>query len=354
MKYQTFCAANSGDGFISLFDRLIDEKEKHIFYIKGGPGCGKSTLLKRIAEQNDHAELILCSGDPSSLDGVILSKQNIMLMDATSPHSYEPNYPGIGGSIVDLGQAWESDKLNKEKIIALSDQKKGIYKAAYSFLKSAKELHKAAFYPLSSVMDFKKCEKYAEKILQQNGLSGKKESSPSVDHRFLSAISAEGYVSLTESILKLGKNVILIEDRWLQSHYFMKILLKMALDHHLYPIIAYHPLLGEKAIQHLIFPSADLSIISKSNVFPIDVPEENIIKTIPLHQFIHSDFIEKNKNKLSFLKRTEKELIQSACEHLSNARNIHLQIEAEYRKGTNFNVTEELGQKLINKLSALS
>ncbi len=354
MKYQTFCAANSGDGFISLFDQLIDEKKKHIYFIKGGPGSGKSTLLKKIAEQNDEAELIICSGDPSSLDGVILPKQNVLLMDATAPHSYEPQYPGVGGSIVDLGQAWERDKLNKEKIIELCDQKKIEYQIAYSFLKSAKELYKAAFYPLGAFLDGEKCKKLVDKIFRQNGLSGKKEQTKSLEHRFISALSANGYVTLTDSILKLGKNIILIEDTWLQAHHFMETVLQMALENELYPIVAYHPLLGKNAIQHLIFPEADLSIISKSSVFPVTVPEDQIIKTISLHHLIQTDAIDKNRNKLSFLKRTEKELLQSGCDHLAAARDIHMVIEAEYRKGTNFKITEEIGQKLINKLSALS
>ncbi|MBQ7089741.1 MAG: ATP-binding protein, partial [Clostridia bacterium] len=109
MKFNSFCAANSGDGFVSLFDSIIDEKENKVYYIKGGPGSGKSTFLHSLAERSEDAELIYCSGDPSSLDGVILPKQKAVVIDATAPHCHEPRFPGIGGEIIDLGVIWKSE-----------------------------------------------------------------------------------------------------------------------------------------------------------------------------------------------------------------------------------------------------
>ena len=126
MKFKTFCAANSGDGFISFFDTILNEKRSRVYYIKGGPGCGKSTFMNAIANQASDAELIYCSGDPSSLDGVILPKQNSIIIDATKPHSFEPKYPGVGGNIIDLGEGWDSDKMNSERIISLCDQKSNL------------------------------------------------------------------------------------------------------------------------------------------------------------------------------------------------------------------------------------
>ena len=98
MQFKSFCAANSGEGFLSFFDTLLDEKNQNVYYIKGGPGSGKSTLLKEIASRADDAELVLCSGDPASLDGVILPEQQAVIIEATVPHSHEPRYPGVGGN----------------------------------------------------------------------------------------------------------------------------------------------------------------------------------------------------------------------------------------------------------------
>lgn len=86
-----YLGANSPTGFYSLYDELMDPAEAAgIYILKGGPGCGKSTLMRRVAQQAEDAglkvEYIPCSGDPDSLDAVILPEKKIALVDGTAPH----------------------------------------------------------------------------------------------------------------------------------------------------------------------------------------------------------------------------------------------------------------------------
>jgi hypothetical protein len=90
-KIQYFLGANSAQGFVSLYHDLIDESHATAFYIlKGGAGCGKSTLMKKVGEkmeeQGFRVEYILCSGDPDSLDGILIPEKAVAIMDGTSPH----------------------------------------------------------------------------------------------------------------------------------------------------------------------------------------------------------------------------------------------------------------------------
>ena len=72
MVLRFFLGANSGEGFFSLYPQLCREEDRRIFVIKSGPGSGKSTAMRRLAQVlGDAQEEILCSSDPSSLDGVI-------------------------------------------------------------------------------------------------------------------------------------------------------------------------------------------------------------------------------------------------------------------------------------------
>lgn len=87
-----FLGANTPQGFVSRFDQLADPLDGwREFVIKGGPGTGKSTLMKRIANQAEkhceHIELIHCSSDADSLDGVILHDVKTSIADGTSPHA---------------------------------------------------------------------------------------------------------------------------------------------------------------------------------------------------------------------------------------------------------------------------
>lgn len=350
MKFKTFCAANSGDGFISFFDTILNEKRSRIYYIKGGPGCGKSTLMTAIADQATDAELIYCSGDPNSLDGVILPKQNSIIIDATNPHSFEPKYPAVGGNIIDLGEGWDATKMNASKIISLCDQKSKLYQNCYNLLKSASDIHRGVFAPLYQSLDLEKLQKLGNKILIQNALWENKNRRAKILKRFLSAISPNGMYSFSETINTLGKNIILLEDRWMIAapllNYLDRELSKRGIDH----INSYHPLLGKDTLHHIIIPQASLSVVSKDSYFDFDINEEQIHKKINLQSLLDRSILELNKNKFSFIKKLQKELLFLAIDKLNEARNLHMQLEQEYALGTDFEATQHLKNNLMNNL----
>lgn len=92
---QYFLGANSPTGFYSLYDELIDrDTAQSVYIIKGGAGCGKSSFMRRIGRQAEAAGLatqyIVCSGDPGSLDGLILPELNTAFVDGTAPHAAAP------------------------------------------------------------------------------------------------------------------------------------------------------------------------------------------------------------------------------------------------------------------------
>ena len=92
---QFYLGANSPSGFYSLYDQLIDPAlAEDIFILKGGPGCGKSSLMRKVAaaveERGLAVEYIQCSGDPDSLDAVLIPALKTALVDGTAPHERVP------------------------------------------------------------------------------------------------------------------------------------------------------------------------------------------------------------------------------------------------------------------------
>ncbi len=86
-----FLGANTPSGFYSLYDQLIDpERAEAVYILKGGPGCGKSTFMKTVAaraeERGLEVERILCSGDPASLDAILIPVCGAAVVDGTAPH----------------------------------------------------------------------------------------------------------------------------------------------------------------------------------------------------------------------------------------------------------------------------
>lgn len=94
-RIQYFLGANAPSGFYSLYSELLSpDHARAIYILKGGPGCGKSTLMRRVGAQMEEegvdVEYILCSGDPDSLDAVVLPELQVALVDGTAPHVRVP------------------------------------------------------------------------------------------------------------------------------------------------------------------------------------------------------------------------------------------------------------------------
>ena len=90
-RVQFYLGANAPSGFYSLYDQLIDpDQARDVMILKGGPGCGKSSLMRKVgAAMEEHGlpvEYIQCSGDPDSLDAVVLPTLATAIVDGTAPH----------------------------------------------------------------------------------------------------------------------------------------------------------------------------------------------------------------------------------------------------------------------------
>ena len=72
-----FAGANSGEGFRNLFGEIMAPEEIYdMLILKGGPGVGKNTFMREVGRTFEEAgmdvEYLWCSGDPDSLDGVVI------------------------------------------------------------------------------------------------------------------------------------------------------------------------------------------------------------------------------------------------------------------------------------------
>ena len=112
-RVQFYLGANAPSGFYSLYDQLIDpDQAQDVMILKGGPGCGKSSLMRKVGaameEQGLAVECIQCSGDPDSLDAVVIPALATAIVDGTAPHGCAAQrhfpckktaYPGLGRAV---------------------------------------------------------------------------------------------------------------------------------------------------------------------------------------------------------------------------------------------------------------
>lgn len=100
-----FAAANSEHGFENHFPALFSAGTgaDALYIVKGGPGTGKSGLMRRVARRAGEAGwqivFLLCSSDPASLDGLLLTApdgRTVGMLDGTAPTHGSRHCPARG------------------------------------------------------------------------------------------------------------------------------------------------------------------------------------------------------------------------------------------------------------------
>lgn len=212
MDQTIFLAANSGQGFYSLYDGFPgDGCFLHI--VKGGPGTGKSGFMRAIREAARSHGLdtlsVLCSGDPDSLDGLVIPALGQAWVDGTAPHVREPELFGADADYVNLGRFCRLPLSAKERdrALALNRAYKDRYQAAYGRLSAAAALEKAEELRDAEVLR-------GEELRMRTLLEALPDhGGPCVcEKRFISAISCRGYLRLNDTVDVLCKQIYYFRD----------------------------------------------------------------------------------------------------------------------------------------------
>lgn len=330
-----FLGANTPDGFYSLFNELYNPySDWKMFIIKGGPGTGKSTIMKAIAnkaeEKSLFSELIYCSSDPSSLDGVIIPEIKVAIADGTSPHTIEPIFPGICEHIVNLGDFWNINKLNndKAKIKMISMTNSAAHKNCVKYMKAARLLENEIGKYTDSIIDKNKINRFASRFLciEQN------DSSDFVTkNRFISALSPVGIKIMNDTVNYYCDDITIIKDNYNIAHYITDAIANASVDKKLNMIVCRCSMNPLKKIDHIIFPDLRKGIFTSNQYHEIKGNH-----TISSLRFIDRNILNKNKNSISFINKAKKEMINESINSLKSAKSAHDILESYYIDSMDF------------------
>ena len=343
---QYFAGANTRNGFYSIFNERF-EKIERVLILKGSSGCGKSTFMKRIAAKAKvfglKTDLIFCSSDPDSLDGVVIPELSIAVADGTSPHLLDVRYPCVKETIINLGQFWDEKKLlpKRDNIIYLTDKKSEHYKNAYKLLSSVGGLTDIRNELLSKTVNLKKAEGSALKFLSKHG---GRSGVFKYETIFASAFTASGRKTLPD--FESVKNLFRLSGK---SSFVFLDMIDISAKELGYEVIVSKDPIDIKTTNMIYFPETETLITSLQS--PV-CGRFSVEKTLSAARFSDSVSLSAVKGKLKITEKLTDEILSEAQKELAEAKSVHNSIESIYIPAMDFSLMDEFTDRIIKNIFA--
>lgn len=332
-----FLGGNTAFGFKGFHDAEI-ARAGRVILLKGGPGTGKSSLMKRIAreaaERGMDTEMWMCSGDPSSADGVYIKELDTVVADATSPHAVEASLPVIRDRLVDMARALSREKLlpHAKEISDLLSVKKGCYENAYKHLKSAYgyRLKKNEMYARHA--DTAAIRRIAAaNALRSAGETGAVSSERGAPRlRFSRAVTPDGDVSYYEHLI--AKRVHVVKGSASGAEIYLAELEGLVGA----DVVLRNPLTGEGVT----------GLIAGDDAFVADAGPFATAASVADISVCEGDAASVTE----FWAAREREEVRLAVSALSSAREAHLAVEEFFVAAMDFSVTESIAAGLAEEI----
>lgn len=333
-----FLGANAPTGFYSLYDQLIDPTQaRDIYILKGGPGCGKSSLMRKVGkameERGLQVEYIVCSGDPDSLDAVLIPERKTALVDGTAPHVVEPSYPGLVEHYVNLGNYYDRDALQavRSELMGCMKGYKACYSRAYRCLTAAAQIEEDMRALLSTQVLEAKMAKRARGILSREVKKTALEDGRSVQ-RFLGGVTWKGVLCNYSTADALCKRIYELSDTYGLAHGMLHHLAAGALSAGHDIIVCPSPMAPDR-MEHLLIPSLSLAFLSSSPARPYP---RRPYRRIRLDAMLDPELLRRNKARLKFSRKVAAALTDEAVEALGQAKAMHDELEGLYNPHVDF------------------
>lgn len=343
-----FLGANSGRGFCSFYDELINLQDARAVYIlKGGPGSGKSSFMRKLARKADVLnipyELIFCSSDPDSLDGVVFTTLKTAIVDGTSPHIVEPTFPLAVERYVNLGEFADLKKIQELKynILELKNTYSEFFPRVYRMTACAEHLDDELFNKALGGITRDYLQKKARGIISRE-LKGKG-SGANYKRRFSEAISPKGYLSLLDGKMSPCEHTYILEDSYGIAPFILSPIKEACLDADFSCIGSYSPLKPSQ-LKHLYIPELSLCFISSSRDIPLECDYHRKLR---LDSAVESNFSSHGeRTEFKRLRKLRKTFVDEACAILKNAKLCHDELEEIYNPHIDFDGIYSLADKI--------
>lgn len=352
MAESYFLGGISASGFTTDFDKEISSDGRYTFILKGGAGTGKSSLMKRLYSQiskSADAVKYYCSSDPDSLDAVVCKTTNTAIVDGTSPHTFDPVYPGAFQEVINLGEFWDSDMLKRNaiKIKAVTDSHKQLMNRAKRYIVAASSLCYDTYKLVSDCILESKLDAYVSRLTSK--LLPKRSGNGSVKFAQLSAVTPHGYKTMTDTINDYKNIFVVNDDYYFGSDKLLKLISAVAEERGYTVLVGKYLVINELVYEHILIPEISTAFVTSNPMNKLYF--EKAVKINMLRFYSHESLSEK-KLRLKLNKNACTELVDETVQTLAEAKSIHDELEKLYIPAMDFKRIESVAERIIEKMKA--
>lgn len=349
-----FPGGNTSRGFFSFYDYIINAEEANrIFILKGGPGVGKSTFMKKIAdvmtERGYDAELMHCSSDNESLDGVVIPQIKVAVMDGTAPHVTDPVNPGIVDEIINLGDFWDEPSMrkNREKALEIKNEIAGYFQAAYGYLEAASHIYQnsAAIYGTALNRDL--CDIAAEELAGSlfEGIMPARQSGRQRS-LFASAITPGGLKNFIDELMATNSVYLLAGFPGAGTEAVLEKIKAAALIRG-FNTEAYYCAFNPGKLEHLVIPGLNTAFSTVNKYHKTDACA---IRMLDFTRMLDGRLVEKRRQELDYNQSMFDELLNKAVDMIHNAKMLHDGLEALYVPYMDFKAVQRKWEEIVERI----
>ena len=347
---QCFAASNSCEGFRNYYGEIFtDPQIERLYVIKGGPGTGKShfmrTVARRARERDYTVTEYLCSSDPASLDGLILTKAGaptVGFVDGTPPHAYEPTLPGVREELLNLGEFWAAPALTGygKEIESLGKRKAAAYANAYSALSAAGDMDRICDALVELCAPYDRLQAVATRLLKDQPKGEGHIAVPALRR----GVSMMGKHTL-HSFEAAAHRLLITEEMYGIGYRLTEAMLEIsrACDHRV--LVSYHPVYPNKA-DGLFYPDTGLCMLVGDGV-----PREGIpTRSLSLRRYADVEAIRALRGELRRILSLREQMVDMALRHLAVAATHHFELEKIYSSAMDFSAKEAFTERFCERL----
>lgn len=320
------------------------------------------------AQQGEDVDLLWCSSDPDSLDGVVLKQRRIALVDGTAPHIMDPKNPGAVDKILHVGEYWAEEGLraHREEILSCNEKTAAMFQLVYGYLASAGiraqflaellqkmvgeagifETRRALQRKLGTILTVRRMEAKRNRDCAM----GSGQVPGHCKRAFAGAITPDGIKNELPSLISGLEKVILL--RCPQGFAVQQILepVKQRLLDAGFDLETYYcPMDPEHKLEHILVPDAGFAVVSCNRYHDVkgDRSTQKFMEISMEENPAHDAFRQEIRQDLT--EGIERDL-QKALELLRETRKVHDELESYYIPCMDFDKIEQVQKQVIAEI----